>query len=441
LSHAILTACRSELCPPRHTLPEHHAIRLSALGTSRILTHERSVGAFRGQEGKMRAWGRLTGLVAGFLLVATQASAQALWPGGPGATSPLVPGQLFVGFGAQIGVYHLPKFDSPWRSSNAIGVAGSPATDLLRPSIDPDPTVAGPGGVFGYVFRDGTFPTWAGRKVRLSFGGQYWEGNFTDRQDRSTAPSFAGYFSVAPIDASPGFQTFFNGWSQRQTSFNVDANGYHLALRLTSDFAVAPRVTVSPFISLFGGQSRESYAIRARIAAQITNGVDGGPYALDERVATARVGALVGTGVTYRVVPRLSLHLGVQAGLVWLRSHMTGGDCFANAIVPPGTPCGAPPMHHGSFQTTVSDTRSTVGFRGGLTGGVSWDMRFAVLSLTGFMTYDSQVPGIRNPVVTSPITACCFNQPTSGRAHLFFDDAVNFGGMVVLRIPLNAPHG
>jgi hypothetical protein len=386
----------------------------------------------------MRVWGRRAGLVAGFLLIATQASAQAVWPGGPGATTPLVPGQLFVGFGAQIGVHHLPKFDSPWQSSNLIGFSLR-NFDRLRPSIDPDPTVAGPGGVFGYVFRDGTFPAWAGKKVRLSFGGQFWEGNFTDRQDRATLPPlFGGSFSAAPIDGSPGTRGPFFGYTQHQTSFNVDVNGYHLALRLTSDFAVAPQVTLSPFVSLFGGQSRESYAIRARLVGNL---LDGAPYALDERVATARIGALVGTGVTFRVVPRLSLHLGAQAGLVWLRSHMTGGDCFAGIAAPAsGTACGATTPNIGAFQTSVSDTRSTVGFRGGLTAGVSWDMRFAILSLTGFMTYDSQVPGIRNPVVTSPITNLGGNQPTSGRAHLFFDDAVDFGGMVVLRIPLNAPH-
>jgi hypothetical protein len=411
-------------------------MNLPALGAGRILPHERGFGAFRGVEGTMRAWGRRAGLIAGFLLIATQASAQAVWPGGPGATTPLVPGQLFVGFGAQIGVYHLPKFDSPWRSSNT--VAGPPI-DLLRPSIEPDPTVAGPGGVFGYVFRDGTFPAWAGRKVRLSFGAQFWEGNFTDRQDRATLPpGFSGYVSAAPIDGSPGTNYAFGSFTQRRTSFNVDLSGYHLALRLTSDFAVSPRVTLSPFVSLFGGQSRESYAIRARLASATG---DDAAYALDERVATARVGALVGTGVTLRVMPRLSLHLGAQSGFVWLRSHMTGGDCFAVKIVAPGTPCGAAPMFPGTFRTSVTDTRSTVGFRGGLTGGVTWDMRFAILSLTGFMTYDSQVPGIRNPVVTSPITTGVYNPPTSGRAHIFFDDALNFGGMVVLRIPLDAPHG
>jgi hypothetical protein len=385
----------------------------------------------------MRAWGRRTGLVAGVLLLATQASAQALWPGGPGATTPLKPGQLFVGFGAQIGVHHLPKFDSPWRSSNAIGLFG-PATDLLRPSIEPDPTTAGPGGVVGYVFRDGTFPAWAGNKVRLSFGAQFWDGNFTDRQDRATLAPFSGYVSAAPIDGSPGTQVSFAPFAQRQTSFNVDVNGYHLALRLTSDFAVAPRVTLSPFVSLFGGQSRESYAVRARIVGNVS---DTGTYALDERVATARVGALVGTGVTLRVAPRLSFHLGAQAGFVWLRSRMTGGDCLGS-LVSVGQPCGAAPPGPGSFQTTVSDTRSTVGFRGGLTGGVTVDLTVAVLSLTGFMTYDSAVPGISNPVVTAPIAAGPYlrTAPTSGRAHIFFDDAVNFGGMVVLRIPLNAPH-
>jgi hypothetical protein len=404
------------------------------------MTDDRRFGALRGVEGTMRVWGRLTGLVAGVLLITTQASAQALWPGGPGSTSPLVPGQLFVGFGAQLGTYNLPKFDSPWRSAKLN--TGFIATDLWRPSYDPDPTVAGPGGVFGYVFRDGTFPAWAGKKVRLSFGAQFWDGSTSNSEQRGPGlvTGLPGVLvSVAPIDGSLGsnYSLGIGGVSARTASFNLDTNGYDLSLRLTSDFAVAPRVTLSPFVALFGGQSRESYSIRARITG---SPVDFYPYALDERVSTARVGAMLGTGVTFRVVRRVSLHLGAQAGFVWMRSHMTGGDCFADSCPAPGTPCGAAPAGGGAFRTTVADTRSTVGFRGGLMGGVTWDMRFAILSLTGFMTYDSAVPGIRNPVVTSPITTLgARNQPTSGRAHLFFDDAVNFGGMFVLRIPLNAP--
>jgi hypothetical protein len=297
------------------------------------------------------------------------------------------------------------------------------------------------------VFPNDTFPAWVGNKVRLSFGAEFWDGNVTEREVRglglfgAAAPVPAAYFSAAPIDGSLGTTLGLGSASlgARTASFNLDANGYQLSLRLTSDFAIAPRVTLSPFVALFGGQSRESYSIRARVTGSPN---DLGPYALDERVSTARVGAMLGTGVTFRLVQRVSLHLGAQAGFVWMHSRMTGGDCFAATFNPAGTPCGAATPGVGSFQTSVTDTRSTVGFRGGLMGGVTWDMRFAILSLTGFMTYDSHVPGIRNPVVTSPITTTGLNnQPTSGRARLFFDDALNFGGMVVLRIPLNAPGG
>jgi hypothetical protein len=406
-------------------------------------------------EGAMRAVLRLAGLVAGVLLVATQvlvstpASAQAVWPGGPGATTPLVPGQLFVGFGAQFEVYDLPRFDSPWRSANMVDPSPPRASDLWRPSWDPDPTVVGPGGVFGYVFREGTFPSWAGKKVRVSFGAQFWDGTANDRQSRplTNIPGLGvtgTFVTAAPIDGSPGteLQPFGIGLFERVASFAVRATGYHLSLRLTSDYRVDTNLTLSPFISVFGGRSFDSYSLRALVTATT---FDYAPYALDERVSTDRIGAMVGTGLT---VPldrrqRFRLHLGVQAGFVWLRSHLTGGDCFAGVSLPaPGTACGAAGAGFGSYQTSVTDTRSTVGFRGGLTAGASWDMGLAILSLTGFMTYDSQVPGIRNPVVTAPITTVGYgNQPTSGRAHIFFDDAVNFGGMVVLRIPFDAPHG
>jgi hypothetical protein len=402
----------------------------------------------------MRYGLRFSGLVAGLLLfaalssfVAPRASAQAVWPGGPGATTPIEPGKLFVGLGAQFEVYNLPKFDSPWRTANLVGTAPLVASGLWRPSWDPDPTVVGPGGVVGYVFRDGTFPTWAGRKVRLSFGAQFWDGTANDHQSRPLSlfgKAFVPIVSAAPIDGSPGTQLTASTTSltDREASFAVQATGYHLALRLTSDYQVDTNVTLSPFISVFGGRSFDSYSLRARIAG---TSFDSAPYALDERVATNRIGAMVGTGLT---VPldrrrRFRVHLGVQAGFVWLRSHMTGGDCFAGQTAPPsGTACGATAPSTGAFQTTVSDTRSTVGFRGGLTAGVSWNMRFAILSLAGFMTYDSATPGIRNPVVTSPITSLgANNQPTSGPAHVYFDDAVDYGGMVVVHIPLEAWHG
>jgi hypothetical protein len=254
----------------------------------------------------------------------------------------------------------------------------------------------------------------------------------------------AGIVSAAPVDGSLGtqFAFGFGGPTDREASFAVQATGYHLSLRLTSDYRVDTNVTLSPFVAVFGGRSFDSYSLRARV---VGSPIDVAPYALDERVATDRIGAMVGTGLT---VPldrrqRFRVHLGVQAGFVWLRSHMTGADCFAGTTdAAPDTACGAAAPSLGAFQTSVTDTRSTVGFRGGLTAGASWDMRFAVLTLSGFVTYDSQTPGIRNPVVTTPIMYNIPNnhQPTSGRAHLFFDDAVNFGGMVVLRIPLNAPH-
>ncbi len=376
----------------------------------------------------MRGRLRWAGLVAGLIFWAAPAQAQALWPGGPESTTPLVPGQLFAGFGGQLGVYHLPKFDSPWRSS-----ATATGGDTFRPSSNPDPIVGGPGGVFGYVFHDGTFPSWLGRKVRLSVGAQLWGGNFT--ADHTHTGSGTGIVSAAPIDGSTGSNLLYNSATLRQASFDIDTSGYELSLRLTSDVPVAARVTLSPFVSLFGGQSREAYSVRAALLG--TNTV--APYSLDERMSSTRVGAMVGTGVTVRVVPRLSVHLGAQVGLYWLNARMTGGDCYSPAVVTLGTACAAGPIFGRSFRTSVSDTRSTVGFRGGLTGGVAWDMRFAVLSLSGFLAYDSHVPGISNPQVTAPITTLGPGLTTSGRARLVFDDAVNYGAMVVLRVPLSGP--
>ena len=71
---------------------------------------------------------------------------------------------------------------------------------------------------------------------------------------------------------------------------------------------------------------------------------------------------------------------------------------------------------------------------------MTWNWGFAVISVVGFATYDGQVPGIRNPVVTAPITTIGNNNlATSGKSRIIFDNALNYGGMVVIRIPLNRP--
>lgn len=383
---------------------------------------------------------RLAGIVVGVLLATTQAAAQSIWPDTPGVTTPLVPGQLFIGLGGEMGVHNLPTFESPGRSA-ALNT-GPVATDVFRPSFNPDPTVAGGGGGLGYVFHDGTFPAWMGENVRIAFWGHYWDGDFTQNDLRPGGmfgASPAAYFSVAPVDGSPGSTVgvIGVGGMTRVTRFEVDTNGYNLSLPLTSDFDVAPNVTLSPFAALVGGHARDSYS---QTSTLVTN-LDSGIYALNEWVSTDRIGAVFGTGMTLRVAEPISLHLGGLAGFVATRAKLTGADCFAGALnSATGTPCLAATPGPGAFQTTVTDKRSTVDFRGGLMGGITWNMIFAELSLTGFASYDSKVAGVANPVVTSPITTTGNgNQPTSGPAQLKFDGETDYGGMVMLRAPLNAP--
>lgn len=386
----------------------------------------------------MKLKARLTGIVAGILFGTIAASAQSIWPDTPGTTTPLVQGQLFFGLGGEVGVHNLPKFESPGRSAQLN--TGGVATDLFRPSFDPDPTVAGGGGGLGYVFRDGTFPAWMGENVRLAFWGHYWDGDFSQDEQRpggTSGAAPAAYFSVAPIDGSLGSNIGVVGVGSmtRVTSFSVDTDGYNLSLPLTSDFDVTPNVTLSPFVALVGGHARDSYSQTSTLA---TNR-DAGIYALNEWVSTDRIGAVFGTGMTFQVTEPISLHLGALAGFTATRAELTGADCFAGAIAAAsGTSCTNAAPGAGAFQTTVTDKRSTVGFRGGLMGGITWNMVFAELSLTGFASYDSKVAGVANPVVTSPInTLGNGNQPTNGPAQLKFDGETDYGGMVMLRTPLS----
>jgi hypothetical protein len=369
-------------------------------------------------------------------LVAPGAGAEGLWPGGPAATTPLNPGGLYLGVGGQVRVQHLPQFNSPLRTGRFLNPGN--VLDPWRPSYDPDPLTGGAGLVAGYVFRDGVFPAWAGRRVRLSLGAHFWGGTFKEREQRAAGlrlgtPTIA--LQAAPIDGSPGSETNLISplITGRESSLKVDHGGFDLSLGLESNIRVGGRAVLSPMVGIFGGRSRTSFALRA---GPSMNEFAFARYALDERLASNRVGLQAGLGAAFRVMAAVTVHVGARGGFVWTRSHMTGADCFAGFTFAslPAT-CASIPPGPGAFRTSVADTDSAFGFTGNLTGGLTIDLGALVLSLSGFVTYDTAVAGIRNPFVTTPLTGTNSNnaRPTTGPARIFYSHAWSYGGMVVLR--------
>ncbi len=359
-------------------------------------------------------------LVAGLAAIAlaadlTDAFASDAWPGGPTATI-FESDQFFLSVGGTGGVYHLPKFEAFSRTGFNF------AADFGRLRIDPDVPALGGGGAIGYVFRTGTFPAWMGERVRVSVGGATWSGQATETVERSV-PSGVEAVNVLSVSGTDnlgfGFQTFGD-----RVRLRTDYEAFELALRLASDMRLGPRLVVSPSVGVFGGQSTEDYFF---LYGLIIVGGDRVGF-IRETNRTWRVGGDVGLQATYWLLDNLGLSLGGRAGVVYLRTNMKGHDCFAQPSQPPFTVCTTPTF---GFRTTVSDSASAVGFRGTVNLGLHLDSGWLQFSLVGFATYETDVPGIRNPSSGSA-------RPTNqfGPARIRYSVGHSYGAMATIRVLL-----
>ena len=114
---------------------------------------------------------------------------------------------------------------------------------------------------------------------------------------------------------------------------------------------------------------------------------------------------------------------GTSISVFHMRTSLNASDCSgAAASAPIGTPCSGT-----SFATTFNATDSQVGYR--VTGrvGAGYDFGWLTLTVSGFVMWDSDVPGVRNPTALGQTAA------------IIHDDRLNFGGVVAVTVPFFGP--
>lgn len=369
--------------------------------------------------------GRLAACAALLALAAAGAAARAAAdPPGPAhwlydgaATTPLEQGQFYAGFTLHGGVQQLPRF------SGTQSFYDLTALPLGAPSFTPDIAGVQPGGEIGYVFRDGIFPRWMGSRVRAAVYGSYLHAEASD--SRSIRPPQVAYALVSGTFLGVAFLPPGTTFAE---TLKVEREAFQLGLKLESDIALGANLSLTPAVAVFGGRTHDSYT-HTSVLANFFPGFDAGPTQLNERLRTREFGGHVGARLTWQVLPGWALHLGGTAGPVWLRTRMTAEDCLSDAGVPPGTPCG--PSNGTLLSSSAADTRSTVGFRGTASLGLAVDLRYALVSLGGFMRYDSRIPGVENPQRTGPFTFAPLPP-----ARIRFADGFAYGGFLTLRVTL-----
>ena len=340
---------------------------------------------------------------------------------GESASTPLVPGQFYFGAGATSGWYHRPDFAN--NTSLGFGTANRTTT-----SFDAGTHFVGPGGTVGFVLKDGTLPAWIGKRVRIAFSGGYVQGSA--ESDTSTT-------IVNGINSNPFYSTVdgrFGASVLLQAGFiliervKVSYQAYELNLRVRADHALGPGWTLTPSFGVFGGRSLVRYHIEDRRIGP--SGIEAGPHDLDARTSSTRFGFDGGATLTWQPRSYLSVFGGGRIGLLHIRSRMRASDCFNFFAI--GS-CGTPPgtfVLSSRFNTSIAETRSTLGVRAGAHLGVTLSSGWADFSLAGFFNYDSKVPGIVNQSASVPFV----NPP--GPTRLIFSGHVSYGAQAVIRIAL-----
>ena len=336
-------------------------------------------------------------------------------------------GQFFAGFTLSGGVQHMPRFNG----TQSVFSPFAPFPASGAQSFSPDLTGVQPGGEFGFAFRDGTLPDVIGQRFRVALFGSYAHAETRDSKGINPGPGGGAshvvrYFHVNGAFVSTG-QTLPLATSQLVETLHLIRESYQIGLKAESDFALGPNLSLTPGLAIYGGHTTDTYD---HTSINTFNGVlNSTPTALNERVRTNEIGGHVAMRVTWQFLPGWAMHVGGTAGVVSMRSRLDAQDCINGTFVAPGTPCGP---SNGSFSAaSASDSRSAVGFRGTASVGLATDLRIAVVSIGGFMRYDSRIPGVANPQLLGN-----FNTVPLAPARIRFDDGFAYGGFLQVRVPL-----
>ena len=347
--------------------------------------------------------------VAALLLAPALAAAEPFWlhDGDAAAPSPL--GQFYIAPRIAGGVQHMPRFNSTVSTFTSVV---TPPFAFTGPSpFHPEPSGVEPGGAIGFMFRDGTFPATLGQRVRIELGGEVLASSSTT--DRGAAPlvTFGGFF-VSGISGT----TFFNGSSgvaSFHDSLQFHRDGFRLALKAASDYALRSDLSFTPSLAVRGGWTSNSYVY----SYGLISGPSEIPGGVNERVRTSEVGLDLGGALSWQFSPGFALNVGGTVGFVWMHSRLTGDDYFGSGA---------------GQRSSVAASAATVGFRGTAKLTLAADLGLGTAILGGFMRYDSQIPGVDNPQITVLDQAA----GTNPAARVRFAGGIAYGGYLSLHIPL-----
>lgn len=313
--------------------------------------------------------------------------------------------------------YHLPGY--------RLSVSGEDKTGSQRPVL------LGAAQTFELTYRfdhDPPLLPW-GSDARVSVAIEHARA-FGELASRERSPP--GLFHGVTVDGRVGFHlasvSLFRSrrWYFRHRRLETN-------VRFASDFDAGYGIRVTPSLFVLGGVSRELY--QHRVHSLDINGASfiGLPYALDQSMTSVRIGTGVGVSVAVPLVANVALTLSGDLAVYWVGARLRSSDCVRGGA---GTDCGVPPgtfQPGSSYATSSSDTEVTVGLRTKVSLELSRRYNWGSFRLSGFLRWNSAVPGIENPASPSSAALGSF----VGTSRVKFDPTWSAGAMVGISIPLN----
>jgi hypothetical protein len=366
--------------------------------------------------------GRLA-VAIGLLWVAGYGDAQAqshVFGQGGGQEYDLLPGDetragtWFISPIGAIGHIALPK----WRANYI--VSQNFQTLFGNPIFKPEFTVSGGGLTLGYAFpRRKDVPSSEGR-VRLYLTLGTWKGS--SDESRVSNISGADQVTVYTVSGSRRFNLSFIDFSPPEFLFQrlrVSLLAVDSTLRISKDFRISPKWTLTPALGIFGGHQ----FLRYRYDAYLTDsaGRSRFPYREDQSVSSYHAGGLASLRVRWWLSPNFALHLTGMVGGFYRHARVRASDCFSDAFA---DKCVA-----SSLTTSSQDSGGKIGVRAAVTMGVEIRFKRFVLQLSGFVSADTATAVAQNGdgVVRLP--------SAEGDSRLMFHPTWVSGGMITLRIP------
>ena len=346
-------------------------------------------------------------------------------------------GEWYIRLGGAGGIYQLPDWRGTLAAFNVITVT---TKQFEVQPFDTDARMANAGFALGWYLPSADAAPIGRAPMRGSSSPRRISApGAISREARPSAGATIAAFTT--LDGRVATSAAITGAQNVEERLRVALDGVETGLRIATDLQLGG-ILVFPL----GWRFRRLGRTPLRLYRRGESG--GGRHSvsaetINEKLGVTRVGAKFSLEGRVPLSEQFALLLGARAGFTWNRVHLDGSDCGVASAANAAFACNNAPgtfVAGSAYATTASNSRSRFGFLGSATAALRWDLGFPVIALGAFFTYDTAVPGVRNP---APPLVNSSNAITAGagRTSIFFENGYRAGGFVMLTLPFGPVNG